>query len=75
MIKLPKFVRVALIPVGLVGGYLATSTYLLPIWLQHKIPALISEDTPFNASLAHVNFNPLTLQLACLLYTSPSPRD
>ena len=64
MIKIPKFVRVALIPVGLVGGYLATSTYLLPIWLQHKIPALISEDTPFNASLAHVNFNPLTLQLA-----------
>lgn len=64
MIKLPKFIRVALIPVGLVGSYLATSTYLVPIWLQHNIPALISEDSPFNASVAHVNFNPFTLQFA-----------
>ena len=64
MIKLPKFVRIALIPVGLVSGYWVTSSYLFPIWLQQKIPALISEDTLFNATLAHVNFNPLTLQLA-----------
>jgi hypothetical protein len=63
VIKLPKFVRVALIPVGLVSVYISTSTYLFPIWLQQKIPALISEDTPFNATLGHVNFNPLALQL------------
>ncbi|HCT99919.1 MAG TPA: membrane biogenesis protein [Methylococcaceae bacterium] len=63
MRKLPKLAYVALIPVGLLGGYLAASAYLLPLWLERKLPALIHNATAFDATLTHVEFNPLSLQI------------
>ena len=63
MKRFAKLAATILIPAGLVGGYLATGFYLIPVWLQHELPALIFKKTGLHASLAEAEFNPLTLKL------------
>ena len=63
MKRIAKIAVTILIPIGLVGGYLATGFYILPTWLQHNLPALIKKETNLEANVHEITFNPLTFQL------------
>lgn len=63
MKRIAKIAVTILIPIGLVGGYLATGFYILPTWLQHNLPALIKKETNLDTNTHEVKFNPLTLEL------------
>ncbi len=63
MKRIAKIAITILIPIGLVGGYLATGFYILPTWLQHNLPTLIKKETNLEANVHEITFNPLTFQL------------
>ncbi len=63
MKRITKIVGAILIPVGLVGGYLAAGFYIFPTWLQHNLPAIIKKEINLEADLSGAKFNPITLQL------------
>ncbi len=63
MKRIAKIAVTILIPIGLVGGYLATGFYILPVWLKHSLPAIIKKETNLDANIHEVKFNPLTLEL------------
>ena len=71
MKRIAKIAVAVLIPVGLVGGYLATGFYVLPMWLQHNLPALIKKETGLNANLSKATFDPLTFQLELTQFEIP----
>ena len=71
MKKIAKIAVAMLIPVGLVGGYLATGFYILPVWLQRHLPALIKNETGLEANLSSITFNPLTLELQLTQFEIP----
>ncbi len=71
MKRIAKIVVAVLIPVGVVGGYLATGFYILPAWLQHNLPALIKKETGLDANLSKATFNPLTFQLELTQFEIP----